>query len=304
MPTFDDCTAAAGHVSKPLTELLLDKGHNVTVVGRNRRNLTGLVKRGAATAIGDMGDVAFLTETFKGADGVYLMIPPMWDSDDQKKQSIRYAEEFSAAIRASGVKNVVFLSSYGAHRLNDAGAISGLGLAEVVLNKVEAVNVLSLRAGYFYSNLLLSLDLVKTAGHMGNMFAIPDSTFTVVDPEDIARAAAQALDTLNFKGHSYVYVISDLTGTDEIAALIGRQIGIPDLRWVKFPARDFKRVLLNYGFAEGAANDYVEMFATLDTGLLFEDIQKTKPKIGGTSIEEFVKVWAAAYRGAEVASVK
>jgi hypothetical protein len=54
---------------------------------------------------------------------------------------------------------------YGAHRLDDAGAISGCGLAEVVLNELDAVNVLSLRAGYFYSNLLLSLDLVKTAGH-------------------------------------------------------------------------------------------------------------------------------------------
>jgi hypothetical protein len=39
------------------------------------------------------------------------------------------------------------------------------------------------------------------------------------------------------------------------------------------------------GFADGAANDYVEMFKTLDTGLLFEDIQKTKPKIEGTSIK-------------------
>jgi hypothetical protein len=53
-------------------------------------------------------------------------------------------------------------------------------------------------------------------------------------------------------------------------------------------------VLLDYGFADGAANDYVEMFATVDTGLLFEDIQKTKPRIEGTSIEEFAKTWAAA----------
>jgi nucleoside-diphosphate-sugar epimerase len=216
----------------------------------------------------------------------------MWDSDDQKKQSIQYAENFSSAIRANGVKNAVFLSSYGAHRLDDAGAISGMGLAEVVLNKLDGVNVLSLRAGYFYSNLLLPLDLVKTAGHMGNMFAIPDGTFTMVDPDDIARVTAEALDKLNFKGHSHVYVISDLSGTDEIASLIG----IPDLKWVKFPAEDFKKMLLNYGFADGAANAYVKMFATLDTGLLFEDIQKTRPKVEGTSIEAFAKAWAAAYR--------
>jgi hypothetical protein len=90
--------------------------------------------------------------------------------------------------------------------------------------------------------------------------------------------SAEALDKLNFKGHSHVYVISDLSGTDEIASLIG----IPDLKWVSF--------------ADGAANAYVKMFATLDTGLLFKDIQKTKPKVEGTSIERFAKTWAAAYR--------
>jgi len=78
---------------------------------------------------------------------------------------------------------------------------------------------------------------------MGNMFAIPDGTFTMVDPDDIARVAAEALDKLNFQGHSHVYVISDLSGTDEIASLIGKEIGIPDLKWVKFPAEDFKKVV-------------------------------------------------------------
>jgi hypothetical protein len=94
------------------------------------------------------------------------------------------------------------------------------------------------------------------------MFRIADGTFTMVDPDDIARVAAEELDKLNFKGHSHVYVTIDLSGTDEIASLIGKEIGIPDLKWVKFPAEDLKKVLLNYGFADAAANDYVEMFAT------------------------------------------
>ena len=290
-------TGAAGHVSKPLTEILLAKGHEVVIVGRNADNLAGLVKQGARAAIGDMADVGFLTTTFEKADGVYLMLPPMWDSADQKKQSIELAEGFKAAIEATGVQNVVFLSSYGAHRLEDAGPISGMGLAETVLDTLDGVNVLHLRTGYFYSNLLLSLDLIRTEGHMGNMFTIPDGTFTVVDPLDIAKAAAEALDTLSFKGHSYRYIISDLTGTDEIASLIGKEIGKPDLKWVKFSGADFKAALKGYGFAEGAANDYVEMFDTLDKGLLFEHIQEVKPRIAGLSIEEFARQFAVAYHG-------
>ncbi len=34
-------TGGAGHVSKPLTELLLREGHDVTVVGRKAENFAG-----------------------------------------------------------------------------------------------------------------------------------------------------------------------------------------------------------------------------------------------------------------------
>lgn len=289
-------TGGAGNVSKPLTEILLKAGHDVTVVGRNPSNLTGLVELGATAAIGDLADAAFLTNTFQGADGVYLMLPPSWDRTDLKKLGTDLGEVFAKAITAAGVTHAVFLSSYGAHRLEDAGAISGMGLTEVVLNGVEGLNVLHLRAGYFYTNLHLSLGQIKEHGVMGNMFTIPEGTFTVVDPQDIAEAAADALINKDFKGHSFKYVVSDETGTDEIASLIGQEIGIPDLKWVKFPAADLKNVLINYGFNEGAANDYVEMFTTLDKGLLFEDYVAGKHKASGTSIEVFAKQFAKLYQ--------
>lgn len=288
-------TGSAGNVSRPLTELLQERGHDVTIVGRSAERLASLVERGAKAAIGDLEDVAFLKETFKGADGVYLMLPPGWTEPDLKKFSIKLAEGFSDAIKTTGVKNVVFLSSYGAHRPDDAGAISGMGLAENVLNKLEGVHVLHLRAGYFYTNLLLSLDLIKKQGVLGNMFEIPAGTFTVVDPSDIAMVAADALIKQNFTGHSFKYVVSDETGTDEIAALIGKEIGIPGLKWIRFPNEDFKNVLLQYGFNEGAANDYVEMFTALDKGLLFEDYVAGKHTAAGVSIEVFARKFAALY---------
>lgn len=194
------------------------------------------------------------------------------------------------------MNNVVFLSSFGAHRLDDAGAISGMGRAEVVLNKLENVNVLHLRAGYFYTNLLVSIDQLKSAGVIGNMFAVPQGHFTVVDPQDIAIAAADALTKLYFQGHSFEYVVSDESGTDEIAALIGAEIGKPGLKWIKFPAKDVKKRLLSIGFAEGAADEYVEMFTTLDKGLLFEDYVKVKPRLYNTSIEDFAKRFGSLYR--------
>lgn len=288
-------TGSAGNVSKPLSEQLLREGHEVVVVGRSADKLAGLVSQGATAAVGDLADVPFLTRTFKGADGVYLLIPPSWDSDNIKQTSVDLAVGYVRAIQDSGVKNVVYLSSYGAHRLGDAGAITGMGLGEVVLNTLKDVNVLHLRAGYFYTNLLLSLDLIRTQGNMGNMFEIPDGTFTLVDPADIAKVAAEALTKQNFKGHSFVYVVSDLSGTDEIASLIGKELGKPHMKWIKFDTEDFRKVLKDYGFTDGAARDYVEMFETLDTGLLFEDFVAGNHKASGTTIEQFAKRYAEIY---------
>ncbi|AJK49822.1 NAD(P)H-binding protein [Burkholderia plantarii] len=289
-------TGSAGNVSRPLATRLLENGHEVTVIGRDADNLSGLVRLGAVAAVGDLQDAAFLARTFEGADGVYLMLPPGWDQPDLKQFSVALAENFAAAIRAAGVKHAVFLSSYGAHRLHDAGAISGMGLAEVVLNGLEGVNVLHLRAGYFYTNLLLSIGLIRSAGHMGNMFEIPAGTFTVVEPAAIADEAAEALMSLDFHGHSFRYVVSDETGTDEIAALIGKEIGIPDMKWLRFDDREFRNVLLKYGFAEGAADHYLEMFVALDRGVLFEDYVKQKRELRGIRIEQFARRFADIYR--------
>jgi uncharacterized protein YbjT (DUF2867 family) len=193
------------------------------------------------------------------------MLLPMWDEHDQKAASVRYAEGFATAIRATGVKQVVFLSSWSADRLDDAGAISGMGRAEVVLNGLTDTNVLRLRAGYFYTNFFLSVDLIKTAGHMGNMYEVPQGYFPLVDPADIARAAVEGL-TKRTKGHSYRYMVSDQSGTDEVAKVIGAEIGMPDLKWARFSPEDFHAVLVQYGFVPGAADSYVEMFKTLDKG--------------------------------------
>jgi hypothetical protein len=58
-------------------------------------------------------------------------------------------------------------------------------------------------------------------------------------------------------------------------------------------------VLLNYGFADGAGNYYVEMFATLDVFFLKTFRRPNlRLKIEGTSIEELAKTWATVYRSA------
>jgi uncharacterized protein YbjT (DUF2867 family) len=290
-------TGGAGSVSKPLAQRLLTQGHDVTVVGRSPGNLADLVGAGAQQAIGDLEDVGFLTSTFAGADGVYLMLPGNGSADSVKDFSVKLAEGFVAALTGSSVSRVVFLSSCAAHRLDGAGPLSGLGLAESVLAALTDTSLLALRAGYFYTNLLQSVDQLRATGTLGNMFDIPAGTLPIVDPDDIANVAAKALTTDEYAGRTYVYVASDETGTDEIAALIGREIGQPHLRWSRLPSDDVAAVFRSFGFAESAVQDYLEGFVALDEGVLYEEYATDRPQLGTTKIEDFAKTFAAAYDG-------
>ncbi|WP_394759015.1 SDR family oxidoreductase [Flavobacterium sp.] len=69
-------TGSLGNIGKPLTQQLVQKGHQVTVISSNVEKIQAIENLGAIAAIGSLDDESFLTETFTGADVVYTMVPP------------------------------------------------------------------------------------------------------------------------------------------------------------------------------------------------------------------------------------
>jgi len=66
-------TGSLGHISKPLTRELVQKGHEVIVISSSPERKDAIEALGAKAAIGTMEDAGFLTATFTGADAVYVM---------------------------------------------------------------------------------------------------------------------------------------------------------------------------------------------------------------------------------------
>jgi uncharacterized protein YbjT (DUF2867 family) len=145
-------TGSLGHISKPLTENLVAAGHEVTVISSDSKKVATIEALGATAAIGSVADIDFLTNTFTGADAVYAMVPPNFSTNEWKKFIAGIGSNYAEAIKKSGVKYVVNLSSIGADLPAGAGPISGMHFAEEELNKLDGVNVFHLRPGSFYSN--------------------------------------------------------------------------------------------------------------------------------------------------------
>jgi uncharacterized protein YbjT (DUF2867 family) len=289
-------TGSTGHISKPITQALVNAGHGVTVITSKQENAAVIEALGAKPAVGSVEDVDFLKRTFSGADAVYTMVPPNLSAAHWKQWIGNIGKNYAEAIKAAGVRYVVNLSSIGAHLNDGAGPINGLHVAEEALNALASVNIRHLRPAYFYPNLLSNISLIKQAGIMGSNFAISGNKFPIVDTADIAAVAIEELLHLNFKGHTVRYIASDEVSTSAIASEIGKAIGKPELQWVPFTNEQALEGMKQAGLPEEAAKNYTEMGNGFHTGIVLEDYWQhhTVPS-GKTKLSDFAKVFAAAY---------
>lgn len=282
-------TGATGNIGSKTAAKLLAQGKQVKVIARNAEKLEALKKQGAIIAVGDMHDAAFLTQQFKGADAVMLLIPPNYQAKDSAAHQQLIGETQIEAIKNSGVKNIVFISSQGAHDTVNTGIVTGLAKQELRLNALpDDVNVISLRPASFMENLFSQIGVIKNMGVMGSPVKTDVKT-TIIATEDIATVAADKLAKLNFKGKSYHDLLGDRDYTQkEISAIIGEAIGQPELPYVEFPYEENKKALLQYGISESVADAFNGMYKVVNEGH-FAMGKRTAETTTPTSLEYFAE---------------
>ncbi len=288
-------TGSLGNVSKPLAEKLVSAGHEVTVISSKEDKTAQIEALGAKAAIGSVEDVEFLTKTFTGADAVYTMVPPNFGATNWKKYIAGIGKNYATAIKNSGVKNVVNLSSIGAHMPEGCGPVSGLFFVEKALNELDGVNVRHLRPGFFYPNFMNQIGMIKNLGITGGNYG-EGTTLVIVHPNDIAEVAAEEMKSLSFAKKSIHYIASEEKTTNEVGAILGKAIGKPEIPWVNFSDVDTLGGMLQAGVPEEIAKNYTEMGAAMRSGEMDADYQKNKPsKFGKSKLEDWAQEFAAAF---------
>ncbi|RDC66182.1 NmrA family NAD(P)-binding protein [Adhaeribacter pallidiroseus] len=292
-------TGSLGHISQPLTQELVQKGHTVTVISSNPEKQTEIKALGATAAIGSLEDVVFLTATFTGADAGYTMVPPN-NYFDPNLDLIAYyhqlGQNYAQAIRESGVKHVVNLSSIGAHLAKGNGILRGAHGVEQILNKLPAdVTITHLRPTSFYYNLYGYLDLIKNQNLIAANYGAGD-IIPWVSPVDIAAAAAEEL-VNSQSGRKVRYVSSQELSGSETAQILGAAIGKPDLQWIVTSDEQTLAGLTAIGMNPAIAAGLVEMYAGLHSGLLAEDYYRNRPaQMGKVKLTDFAREFAAAFQ--------
>ena len=287
-------TGSLGNISGPLAGKLVKAGHQVTVVSSSENKKAAIEAIGAKAAIGSVEDVEFLTNAFKGADVVYTMVPQQANSNDYKAFIRKTAQNLADAVKASGVTNVVNLSSIGADVPSGTGPITGMHDAEGILNKLDGVIIKHLRPASFYYNFYANIGMIKHSGIIGANYPA-DTRLILVHPKDIADAAFEEI-TSSFTGTSIRYIASDEESAGEIAAIIGAAIGKPELPWVEFTDEQSIDGMQQGGLSEDIAKNLTEMGAATKSGIIFGDYYKHRPALSGRKFEDFAEnEFALAY---------
>jgi uncharacterized protein YbjT (DUF2867 family) len=288
-------TGSIGNITKPLAEILVAKGHEVKIISSNTERTEEIKSLGAISLIGSVSDTGFLKDAFTGADAIYTMVPPNFAAPKFRAYIKGIGENYAAAIKESGVKKVVNLSSVGADLPDGTGPIAGLHDVENIFAALSGVDVKHLRAGYFYINFLANIDMVKHANILGSNFGA-DSKLVLVHPRNIAEVAAEVLES-NFTGKTIQYVASDDESTPaDVANALGTAVGKPALPWIEFSDEDAFNGMVGAGLPEEIAKNYVEMGDAVRSNKLFVDYYKNRPVLGSIKLKDFAAEFATAYQ--------
>lgn len=281
-------TGATGNTGGVIARTLLAKGEKVRVVGRRVEAMQPLLNEGAEPAVCEVTDADALARAFTGAQAVYAMIPPSPNSPDYRGFQQAVTEAMAAALANSGVRYAVALSSVGADKPDRTGPIAGLHRFEEKLNLVPGLNVLHLRAGYFMENTLAQIAVIKMAGVCGGPVA-PDVKLPLIATRDIGAYAAERLLLLDFTEKQTRELLGqrDLNMT-EVSAIIGRAIGEPDLRYIRFDDAQVRPALMHAGMSANVVELLLEMSAAFNSGLVRPLEQRNPMNTTPTSYETFV----------------
>ena len=264
---------------------------------------------GASAAIGDLGDGDFLKATFAQADAAYCMVPLVVSGQGDSSEAMRtVAGNYRAAIESAQVRKVVLLSGWAADLLST-------GNLESVFDGLMKTSFTILRPASFYSNFFSSLDLIRGKGILGTFLALRhygwgflvgrrgllmgilggDDRTVFVSPLDIAEAAAEELTTPPQPGVTIRYVGSDEMTCNEAAALLGRAIGKPYLKWVRISDRQMRQGLKMAGIPGPLAELLVEMQSLMHRGLPLRNFHANRPRLGRIKLTDFAQEFASAY---------
>ena len=259
---------ATGNTGKVVAQALLERGQKVRLAVRDVSKVKELVARGAEAMPTDVLDAESVSAALKGADGAYLLVPPDPTATDFVARGKAIVAGYVAAVNASGVKHVVFLSSVAAQVPVGTGPIVTAHNAEVAFREHGKTAFTFLRAAYFMENILANVGPMKGDGVLPVFGGGEGHPFPMVATKDIGAVAASLL--LEGAPKERVRIV-ELQGPKDYSYADAAQIAADVLKRkvtaTAVPLDAMAPTLMGFGFSQNVAGLYREMTEAFGKGV-------------------------------------
>ena len=256
---------ATGHTGSVVAETLLARKQPVRVVVRSEDKGAAWKAKGAEVAVASLDDVSGLTKAFRGASGVYLLVPPNYGASAWLAEQRQRMDQTAESAKANGISHVVFLSSVGGQVPEGTGPIRAARYGEQKLATV-AQNLTILRPCYFMENWAPGIGMAKGQGALPTFIA-PTAKIPMISTKDIGRVGAEQL-LAGGKGKRIVELAGPEDYTPDQVAVVLSQILGRSVAAQHAPLSAVVPAFKSFGVSDEAAKLFEEMYASFSKGAI------------------------------------
>ncbi|SHM61828.1 NmrA family NAD(P)-binding protein [Rhizobacter sp. OV335] len=212
-------TGITGQVGGAVARALMRNGKRVRAVVRDAKKGSDWASEGCDVAVADLGDANALKEAFAGVEGVFFLLPPVFDPSPDFAETRRVVAAVREALDAAQPGKVVSMSTIGA-QARQPNLLQQHRLQEESLGTL-ALPITFLRAGWFMENALWDVASARTTGVIPSFLQPLDKPIPMVATEDIGRVAAELLQE-TWQGKRVVELESARVAPNDLAAAFSR----------------------------------------------------------------------------------
>ncbi|MGI4745648.1 MAG: NmrA family NAD(P)-binding protein [Janthinobacterium lividum] len=218
-------TGITGQVGGVVADRLLAAGLPVRAVARDPGKAAAWTARGCELAVADMADHNALTRAFTNVEGVFILIPPIFDPAPGFPEARAVIAAVKAALAAARPTRVVCLSTIGAQASNP-NLLGQLSLMEHELGTLD-LPIAFVRAAWFMENASWDIASAKANGVVPSFLQPLDRAIPMIATADIGATAARLLGEI-WVGRRIVELQGPApVSPNQLARTLGDVLGLP-----------------------------------------------------------------------------
>jgi NAD(P)H dehydrogenase (quinone) len=184
-------TGITGNVGGELARNLLTANQPVRAVVRNLPKCKAWAERGCDLVGADINDAGALASAFKGAEGVFVLVPPNFDPSPDFREARATAATLKSALEEAHPDRVVYLSTIGA-QATKSNLLTQHTIIEQILGELS-MPITFLRPGWFMENSSWDVATAANNGVISSFLQPLDKPVPMVATADIGRVTAELL---------------------------------------------------------------------------------------------------------------